>query len=48
MTRLAWRDCLLAAGNGEAVLQNAALRTRWQLEADGLALRCVENRATGF
>ena len=30
------------------MLENAALRTCWRLEPEGLALACVENRLTGF
>ena len=30
------------------MLENAALRTCWRLEPEGLALACVESRFTGF
>ncbi len=48
MIRLEWKDCRLTAEGTQVVLENAALRTCWRLEPEGLALACVENRLTGF
>ena len=48
MIRLEWKDCRLTAEGTQVVLENAALRTCWRLEPEGLALACVENRFTGF
>ena len=48
MIRLEWKDCRLTAEGTQVVLENAALRTCWRLEPEGLALACVENRFTAF
>ena len=48
MIRLEWKDCRLTAEGTQVVLENAALRTCWRLEPEGLALACVENRFTGL
>ena len=41
MIRLEWKDCRLTAEGTQVVLENAALRTCWRLEPEGLALACV-------
>ncbi|MFR1785782.1 MAG: hypothetical protein ACLSWY_07245 [Ruthenibacterium lactatiformans] len=38
MIRLEWKDCRLTAEGTQVVLENAALRTCWRLEPEGLAL----------
>ena len=42
MIRLEWKDCRLTAEGTQVVLENAALRTCWRLEPEGLALACVD------
>ena len=41
MIRLEWKDCRLTAEGTQVVLENAALRTCWRLEPEGLALAGV-------
>ena len=48
MIRKTWRDCALTVEGTQVTLENDALRTRWLLGPQGLALQSLENRATGF
>lgn len=48
MIHKVWRDCAFMAADSQVTLENGALRTRWLLGPEGLALQSLENRTTGF